>query len=589
MYVPEHRALPGRPFRTILAYNRPYWRAYLMGALLALVFMLIGLAMPLVIRGAVNQFEGGTMTPAILLLYFAVLLAIACATGVGRYFQRTLMIGASRKCEYDLRNDYFRHVQRLGQDYFHRTKTGDIMARAVNDLNYVRMFIGPGIMGSVDMVRLPFTIALMIYFSARLTLVAAIPMPLVSLMVYRFIMYMHRQSKVVQEQFGKVTSRAQENLAGARVVKAYGARDREQRDFLRESRKYMRESMKLALVMNFARVSIGALIGLSILLVVWYGGLLVIDGRLPLGDMMGLMVCLMMLAWPLAQFGWVLTLYQRGAVSMNRINEVFAEVPAIRDDDHTRRDITAVEGRVVFEHVHFGYGDREVLRDISFAIPAGGTVAIVGPTGGGKSSVVSLITREYDPTAGRVLIDGVDARCVPVAVLRDAVGCVPQDTFLFSDTIRANLTLGCPGASQEAIRHACEVAQFQETLDGLGQGLDTLLGERGVNLSGGQKQRLAIARAVIRDPKILILDDALSSVDTHTEERILQGLRDVTATRTSIIISHRVSTVHHADEILVIDEGRLVERGTHDALLALGGVYADMHARQQLEDALEEA
>lgn len=588
-YLPEHKAVPGHAFRTILAYNRPYGRDYAIGALLALAFVVIDLAMPLVIRTVVNQFEHDAMTSTLLLLYFVLLLVIAVSTGVGRYYQRMLMIGASRKCEYDLRNDFFRHVQRLGQDFFHRMKTGDVMARAVNDLDYVRTFVGPGVMGSVDMIRVPFTLALMLYFSVRLTIVASIPMPFVSLMVYAFIMYMHRQSKVVQDQFSAVTSRAQENLAGARVVKAYGAADRETRDFFEESRRYMRESMKLALVMNFAWVSIGAVVGLSILIVVWYGGVLVINGRLPLGNMMGLMVCLMMLAWPLAQFGWVLTLYQRGAAGMNRINEVFAEVPSIRDDENTRQDLAAIEGAVAFDHVAFGYGEQPVLQDVRFDIPAGRTVAIVGPTGSGKSSIVSLITREYDPTSGRVLIDGVDARRVPVALLRQSIGYVPQDTFLFSDTIRANLSLGGADVPEEAMRQACEVAQFQETVEGLDHGLDTLLGERGVNLSGGQKQRLAIARAIVRDPKILVLDDALSSVDTHTEERILQGLKGVTATRTSIIISHRVSTVRHADEILVIDGGRIVERGPHEELLGLGGLYALMYARQQLEDELEES
>jgi len=544
--------------------------------------------MPLVVRAVVNAFETGRITVPLLLKHFAILVLIAIVTGVGRYFQRMLMIGASRKCEYDLRNDYFRHVQRLDQGFFHRTKTGDIMARAVNDLNQVRMFIGPGLMGSVDMVRVPYSLALMLYLSAKLTLVAIIPMPIVSLMVYLFVMYMHRQSKRVQEQFACVSSQVQENLAGARVVKAYGISAEEERAFRRESASYMHESLKLAIVMNLARPLIGTMVGLTVLLVLWRGGNMVIQHALQLGDLMGFMVCLMMLIWPLVEFGWVLTLYQRGAVSMNRISEVFAEQPVIRNTDRTRADIKHIEGALRFQNVSFAYAGQEVLHDVSFEVPAGATVAVVGPTGSGKSTIVSLLTREYDPTAGAVRIDGADARDISLDLLRDSIGYVPQDTFLFSDTVRANLTLGRPNATGNEIRRACEIAQFQETVDELENGLDTLLGERGVNLSGGQKQRLAIARAVIRDPHILVLDDALSSVDTQTEERILRGLKNVMATRTSVLISHRISTVRHADEILVLDDGRLVERGDHDILIAQRGLYADMYRRQQLEEEIEE-
>jgi ATP-binding cassette subfamily B protein len=588
VYQPEHKASLGHPVRSIFAYARPYAWDYLRGAILGAAFLLIDLAMPVVIRTVITAFQQDVMTPRLLGFYFIVLLGIASGTGVGRYYQRLLMIKASRKCEYDLRNDYFRHVQRLGQGFFHRNKTGDIMARAVNDLEYVRMFLGPGLMGSVDMIRVPLSLAVMTYFSAKLTLITIIPMPLVSVMVYAFITYIHRQSGVVQDQFARVTSRVQENLAGARVVKAYAAASREERDFRKECEAYMRQSMGLALVTNFAWVSVGTVVGLTILLVLWRGGLLVINGQLPLGDLVGFMVCVMMLAWPLAQFGWVMTLYQRGAVGMKRISEILAEEPAIRDDADTRYDLPPVKGAVTFERVRFGFESRPVLHDINLSVPQGKTVAIVGPTGSGKSSIVSLLTREYDPAEGRVFIDGVDARRIPVAKLREAIGYVPQDTFLFSDTIRANVTLGRPDAAQTEIDYACRAAQLHETIEGLEQGYDTLLGERGVNLSGGQKQRLAIARAILRDPKILVLDDALSSVDTHTEERILNGLKEVTTQRTSVIISHRVSTVRHADEIVVVDDGRIVERGTHADLLALGGAYAAMHARQQLEAQLEE-
>jgi ATP-binding cassette subfamily B protein len=587
------------PFLSILQYNRPYWREYLAGSLLSAIFVLIGLAMPLVVRSVVAQFTNNTMTPRFLFLYFIGLLCVGAGTGLARYWERTLIIGASRKSEYDLRNDLFERVQILSQEFFHRTQTGDIMARATNDLNYVRMFIGPGIMGTIDMMRLPLTLALMIYLSGRLTLTALIPLPLVSLLVYGFVTFMHRQSERVQQQYSVITARAHESLAGARVVQAYGIADREIAAFTRECEKYMRENMRLAYIMSLAWPLIGMTIAFMIVLVVWSGGAMVIDGALKLEDLTGFVVCMLMLVWPLAEFGWILTLYQRGAVGMRRINEILAEIPAIRDGENTQREFEIERGGIRFENVSFAYRHTKaggvsvepapVLHDVSFEAPSGKTVAIVGPTGSGKSTIVSLLTREYDPTAGRILIDGCDLRRIPLRALRHAVGFVPQDTFLFSDTIRTNITFGVPDAAQEQIDQACDAARFAETIDALPGRYETLLGERGVNLSGGQKQRLAIARALICDPKILILDDALSSVDTHTEEEILQRLKRIMAARTSVIISHRISTIRHADLILVVDDGRIADRGTHDELVTRGGLYAGMYQRQLLEEELERA
>lgn len=582
-------AVPQRPFLTLLRYNRPYWPRYLAGALLAFLFVGFGLALPVLVRAVVSGFERQVMTFRLLLLYVGLLLASSLLTGIARYFQRTLMIGASRQFEYDLRNALFRHIQHLSQAFFHRTQSGDIMARATNDLNYVRDFIGPGIMGTVDMIRIPFTLAMMLYLSVRLTLITLIPMPALSLLVYLFIRYMNRQSKLVQELFSEVTSRVQENLAGARVVKAYGIADRQVRDFRRDSAEYMRANIKLAAIMSFAWPLIGALVGFTILIVIWQGGRMVIGGALSMADLSGFLVCVVMLAWPLAEFGWVLTLYQRGAVGMNRISEILAETPEIRDDENTNQEAIIRHGAIRFEGVHFAYqGNPEVLEDIHFEVQPGQTLAIAGPTGSGKSTLTALLTREYDPVRGRILIDGMDARCIPLRRLRSAIGYVPQDTFLFSDTIRANLALGRPNASETEIKQACDIAQFSEVLKETPNGLDTLLGERGINLSGGQKQRLTLARALLCDPVILILDDSLSSVDTHTEENILQGLRRFMADRTSIIISHRISAIRHADQIIVIEQGRIAERGTHDELLQRDGIYAAMHRRQLLERRLEE-
>jgi ATP-binding cassette subfamily B protein len=588
-YRPIHKAVIARPFKTILRYNAPYWREYAIGALLSAVFVVVGLAMPLVIRGVVGRFEDNTMALGHLWRYFWGLLAVAVGTGLARFWERKLIIGASRKSEYDFRNDFFRHVQLLSQDFFNRTQTGDLMARATNDLNYVRMFVGPGIMGTVDMIRVPLTLGLMFYLSTRLTLLALLPLPLVSVLVYAIVMYMHRQSQRVQEQYSVVTARVQENLAGARVVQAYGIHDRETAAFEAESRKYMTENIRMASVMSFAFPLIGFVVALMILLVIWRGGLMVIQGTAKLDDLTGFIVCMLLLVWPLAEFGWILTLYQRGAVGMNRINEVFAEIPAIRDDEHTDPEACVTDGAIRFEKVSFAYGDTTVLEDVDFEVMAGQTVAIVGPTGSGKSSIVALLTRQYDAAQGRVLIDGMDVRRIPLSHLRGAMGYVLQDTFLFSDTIRANLTFGSPDAIDTDVAFAAQVAQFTETVEGLPEGYSTLLGERGVNLSGGQKQRLAIARAVVCDPVILILDDALSSVDTHTEERSLSGLHEVTSKRTSIIISHRISAIRGADLILVVESGCIVERGRHDELLERGGLYAALYERQLLEEELEEA
>lgn len=585
----ESKVIPGRPFLSILRYNRPYLRDYALGGAMSAVYVLVGLAPPLVVRRVVQGFEEGWMAYRSLAIYFGVLVGIGLVTGVARYYQRMLMIRASRKFEYDLRNDYFRHVQRLSQRFFHRTQTGDIMARATNDLNFVRAFVGPGIMGSVDLVRLPFALGLMIYLSPRLTAIALVPLPIVVGLVYLFVMYNHRQTKRVNEEFSGVTSRAQENLAGARVVKAYGIADREIEAFRKQSTRYMWENLKLNIVMSLAWPFIGLVVGLIHLLILWRGGVMVIHDTLSLSNFSGFLVCLLMLAWPLAEFGWVLTLYQRGAAGMNRIAEIFAKTPDITDSDKTRQEITSIQGDIRMEQVSFAYNGRPVLEDLTLHIPAGSTAAIVGATGSGKSSIVGLVTREFDPQSGRVLIDGVDVREIPVRTLRDSMGYVPQDTFLFSDTVGNNVTFGRRDATRADMDWAAEVAQFTETLARLEDGYDTLLGERGVNLSGGQKQRLSIARAVIRDPRILILDDALSSVDTQTESHILRHIKDVARRRTTVLISHRTSSIQHADVIFVLDDGRLVEQGTHDTLIAEGGLYAAMHQRQLLEEALEEA
>lgn len=601
-----HRALQGRPLVTFCRYGAPYWKSFLTAMVVGFVFLTVGLAMPLVFRAVIDLFDTGNMTRVLLRNYFFVLALIAASTAVARFCQRMLIGRGSRKFEYDLRNDYFRHIQGLSQEFFHRTKTGDIMARATNDLNFVRDFVGMGLMGVVDLFRIPLSLGLLMHFSIRLTVAVMLAVPIASFFAYFILKWTRRQSHIVQTLFSGITSLAQENLAGARVVKAYNIADREVAAFRKESEVYARENLKLTAIRGSVGPMMMMVIRVSMVLALWQGGLMVMrdettsrivlengwlaiqTAQFTLGDLMGFLVCLLMVAGSLSAFAGIAIIYQQGAAGMNRISEIMAETPAVDDSDRTNTAISALHGGIQFKDVAFTYESQPVLRNISWECQPGQTVAIVGHTGSGKSTMMSLLTRLHDPTEGQVLLDGADAREVPLGVIRASMGLVPQDTFLFSDSIRNNLTIGRPEATEAEILAACSIAQFDEALAGMEDGLDTLLGERGVNLSGGQKQRLTIARALIQDPAILLLDDALSSVDTRTEERILRGLKDVMATRTSVIISHRVSTVRHADLILVLDEGEIRERGTHDELLAKHGLYAKMYDRQLLEDELEE-
>ena len=600
------------PFRRLFDYVRRYRRAFTLGLACTILTQAVTLVSPKVLQYAIDDLTRG-VTRAKLIEYGAALLAIGLFGGVFRFLMRRILIGASRDIEYDMRNDFFAHLQKLPPAYFQAHRTGDLMSRATNDLNAVRMMIGPSIMYSANTI-LTFVVALamMIAIDPRLTLFSLVPMPFVSLSVKYFGSAIHKRFEEIQAQLSDVSAVAQEALAGVRVVRAYRQEQAEVDRFRRSNNEYLRRNRGLIVLQGFFFPSMSFLLGLGALFVIWLGSRDVIRGRITVGEFVAFNAYLTMLAWPMIAFGWVTNMLQRGMASWKRMLEVLDTRPDIVDPQSrgphggTRRGVESairnIQGSIEFRDLTFSYGERPVLRSVSARIAAGETVALVGPTGSGKSTLMALLARLYDPPPGTVFIDGTDVRDLPLEVLRGAIGFVPQEPFLFSDTIGDNVAFGLDGISRAsgvgmtgepgqadrgaAIEVASAVARLDKDVADLPKGYDTIVGERGITLSGGQKQRAAIARAVIVDPRILILDDALSAVDTYTEEEILSRLQAVMRERTSLIVSHRISTVRRADRILVIDEGTLIERGTHDELVARGGFYAELYRKQLLEEEL---
>ena len=577
-----------RDLAPLFGYMRRYRWGYLWGTLSCVATNTVAVQFPRVLGKAVDVLKSGTTREKIL-FYAGLLVAISMAKGVFLYAQRWILIGISRDIELDLRNDLFRKLEEQDSGFYQRYRTGDIMARMTNDLNAVRMLLGPALMYSAN--TLFFTVGALFFLlriSPYLTLVALAPMPLASILVQYFGNRIHTRFERIQASFSDISSQAQENYSGARLVRAFAREESEINLFERLNREYIRRALRLVQLMGMLWPTLEFVLGVSMIITLLAGGHLVIAHRISVGDFVEFNVYMIMLIWPIIAVGWVINIFQRGTASVKRVDELLKAEPAIDDrsaDPGIAAD-TVLKGEIEFRNLNFNYGDTAVLHDISLRIPAGSSLAIVGPTGCGKSTLVSLISRLYEAPEGELLIDGRPVREYPLAVLRRNIGMVSQETFLFSETIRENLAFGAPNASTEELLEAAEAAHIRREFEEFPQGFQTIVGERGVTLSGGQKQRCAIARALVRRPAILILDDALASVDTYTEERILGGLRTYTATSTTILISHRVSTVRNADQIAVLDHGRVVELGRHDELLALDGYYAGLYQKQQLEEEL---
>jgi ATP-binding cassette, subfamily B, multidrug efflux pump len=583
-----------KELRTLLPYLRPYGVRIGLGLLTVVIANVFSLAAPYLVKEAIDALgEPGTSRETIG-RYAGLIVLTALIGGAARYLMRELLNGVSRWVEFDLRNDFFRHLLRLDASFHGQMPTGEIMSRATNDIQAIRMVAGPAYMYLVNTVVVSFfAISLMIWIDPWLTLVAMVPMLALPPLTIGFGKLIHQRFESIQDQFGRLSTLVQENLAGVRIVKAYTQEARQTERFRTMADDYLERNLSLARVSGLFHPLLALFSGMAMAVALLVGGRAVVAGAITIGDFVAFMLYLAMLTWPMIALGWVVNLFQRGAASMGRINRVFRIEPMIRGGAAAEAP-TPVRGEIEFRDVSFRYpgSDREVLHDVSFRVRPGEMLALVGATGSGKSTLVNLLVRLYDPTRGEIRLDGVALRDMPLATLRSAIGIVPQDAFLFSDTIRENLGLGI--ADEEAagveqrIRHAARVAQLEETIAELPGGFDTLLGERGVNLSGGQKQRATLARAIARDPRVLILDDALSAVDTHTEAAILQGLREVLGQRTGVVVSHRVSAVMAADLILVLDDGRVVERGRHEELIAAGGVYAHLLRRQMLEEEIGE-
>lgn len=575
---------------SLKSYFLKYKAKLLFGFLFILLSNLGTVYIPILLKDSINALRHNVNND--LLMRYAVLIIITSLfSGIFRFLIRQTIIVVSREIEFDLRQDFWKHIQILPMRYFQNTSTGNIMAHATNDINSVRSFLGPAVMYSVDtFIRFVIILTIMLSLNTSLTLYSLLPLPFLSYAVYVVSKKIHTLYTHIQEKFSDLTTKAQENFSGIRVIKSYVREENEIKEFRTLSHDYLKRNMAMIKVESLFFPVLFLITGVSIIIVIWLGGIKVINGSLSLGEISAFIVYLGLLIWPMIAFGWILNIIQQASASMKRLNNIFNEKPDITDTPETNHSINKIRGGIKFENVSFRYNENlpDVLKNINIEIPSGSTAAFIGHTGSGKSTLINLIPRLYDITEGKILIDGYDVKKIPLNVLRTNIGIVPQETFLFSETLANNIVYGLKDADMELINKVSEISQLSKDVVSFPNGFETILGERGITLSGGQKQRTSLARALAIDPSILILDDSFSAVDTRTEEDILKNLRNFMRNRTSIIISHRISTVKDADIIFVLDEGKIVEQGTHDELISKQGIYADLHYKQLLEKELEE-